>query len=1019
MWREEASLWRRTGWRAAVAAAVASAALAPSTSEASHLPFGLGHGVGGVTDPCQVSLTDALCVTFVTHFAKGDGSQVVREHEVLASVDLPLALAPASQVDVTGDGRNDVAVRVSVPLTLDTSSPTIEVTKLATAPTTLPLRIEAVVDEDDNPDRMTSFGYDSRSTTAPRSWVARIQLNPLGCPLGSSCTQVGLMVGGAARSLAIVSDSFVAGAGLGEDQRSDRFVRRIEYAGDPARGTQVPTSASIAFTEGPDERKLSLTRGEPTTVALLVADPLERGGDKLSGTLDRLPSSVSVTIADAAGSGGASEQRIDYVASAPVRDARLDIERLVREGAATPHRQHVAVAVEDLAREVHLTYSADSGRVHYTASTPTTRIELRAEDEVPFFARARSIFMKLLDVPTEVQASYGDGFVLFDAKGGELGLLEFTAQETPQAPLPDGRPCTPLGEGPAGCDDGLGLLRDPELDGLLLEDGPDRYLLLARSRNLKLADVKTKPDVDAYLDTGSETVAVPPDCVPEPDAPCEPREIRRAFDLSLRIPRDEDEEPQELSDLQDLRARIATLEPAMRFRRFTDDTSSAERTTRYIYTDGEASHLGPRDVTIDGFNLPGLPEGSNEVPATELHIDLRSVPRELEFSHAAKPEDAPEDSPGGGFPLRVETVGPSGLGGLDVLLTSGPDERLPADDGNRTLDGLYLRDFADRFVINTRLQGLRRAFVDRSPETPFGGSELDFELDSSTVSALKVDSRKAIERTVSGDVTFEGTENLQATLTPLPRNVDLNVLDTGPQSSIRLKELTYSADNTADFFDLHERTTFPDFEQSNGVQHIRFERMPRTLHICKTGFGPSCTSQIFERFQANQGSVFIDANPRTEFTYLDHPAEGAFATFTRVFLDVRKFALQADDRDDSGYIAIDTDWRPPIEPVDDPPTGFEDHRHPLPPPIDDQLDGYIDKSDSLTHGIRFDFGEEFAADRRFLDFEKGLLDAVTFDIFDSSGHDNCTGGTSIVRRPHPLPGVDELDLTDEFCEEHP
>lgn len=886
-------------WAVAVLVAAAAVGLTPGHDQAqAHLPL--------------VELLPT--VDFVTVYdpdGAGPGApEAPREHSVPVTIGTGLPLAGGTPIEVTGSGLPDLSVMVEVPATLDSQQPKITIETLPGAPDPLPVRIEALVEDEEDPQRRVSLGYDTQATTAPQRFVADLDLRQLDLDPDTRETSVGLEIGAAGESLTLVSESFIPGAGLNE--RNDRTIRRVKYSGKQDGSARVPATAGIDLTEGEGSQRAVLTRSHPSVVTLLAE---AAGEPRLLATIDRLPASLDLTLDE----------------SGPGRG------------------------------------------IEYLASDPVERLDVNATAESPLFADAREVAVRLEDLPLALSARFGEDGVRLDAKGDAVGLLEVTAQDEPGRSL-DAPACSS-----EPCEDGFDLLRDAALAGVIL-DTDGRYLLHSRIRRLELADVKLEPELDALLDTAPEIVPPDPGCDPI-EGGCGPSERFQPFEAFLRSPGG-------AAAAQELRAHVASLLPSTRLRQADEGG-----TNRIVYSDEGTG--GGTAIEIDGKNVPGLPAGRYR-PAREIHIDLRGMPRQLELTRAA-----------GGFPLSVEAggAGNSVLGEAEIQLTSGPDERLPRfevdDDGVRQLDGLYSRDDPERFVTFARVRSLSSLALDQREDGDGDVLQAALDADSPESPALRIDTRE--------ELSPDEEERVLATISTLPRDLSLVFRD-----SPALTRLDYSAAQTAERFDFEKRRIRRDFGDLGGEQVVRLIPMPRKFEVCKADTGDACTPGMFGRSEANSGSIRISAEPRTSFTYFDHPVFRAFATFTQVGLDVREFALQAHSesefigvflaRGGEGYMAMDTDW------------AADPHPH-ADPPGDARLSGLIHQSESITTGVKLEFGDPFAAERRIMDFDSD----DPLDIFDASGHAVCGAGTKMVSRgpEDTLLGAikgGETDFTEHFCE---
>lgn len=298
------------------------------------------------------SPTCALCVDFVTTYdPPGAAPPTTKLHRnVIANVPhaldvdgpggpLPLGLLPL----VPG-----YELRVNVQ-GLDATHPTIRIEKLAGAPASLPLRIEVLT----GGSTKTSFGYDTLDATAPQSFVADVDLRDRDGNPATTQARVAMTIMGAGQRLTMLNEQF---QGNPVGARTNRQVRRLTLSGSPANGTQVPTSATVDLTSSEGRQHVELTRAQATVLDFALSEP---DGSSTTGTVDKLPASASVTIADADVNGdGEDDTKIDYAGNAVVDRAEVTTDDA--KGSTTN------AVVTGLPTEAHLTHASPTDRTEIT-----------------------------------------------------------------------------------------------------------------------------------------------------------------------------------------------------------------------------------------------------------------------------------------------------------------------------------------------------------------------------------------------------------------------------------------------------------------------------------------------------------------------------------------------------------------------------------------------------------------------------------------------------------------------------
>ena len=333
-------------------------------------------------DSEHASSTCGICVNFYTEYDRdgpGGAAPVKRYHQNLYA-NVPYSL------DVNGN-LGDLAGGLAIPgyeirvvvEGLSATNPTIRIQKLATAPLDLPLRTEIVIGEATK----TSLGYDTLDSTAPQSWVAAIDLGDRDGNVNTSQALVNLTIGGPGRRLTLVTEEF-GGHPIGG--RTDRHIRRATLIGDPARGTVVPSSASLDLTSSPTRTGIHLTHSERTTLEFALDEPGD--GTDASGRVDELPATVDVDLADVDLNGdGALDNSLAFEGSAGVGHLDVHIDSAKTEKApdgttTVVGRQTVDGEVTDLPAVAGLTYADTANRtdVTYNSEGRATRAEIRTDD---------------------------------------------------------------------------------------------------------------------------------------------------------------------------------------------------------------------------------------------------------------------------------------------------------------------------------------------------------------------------------------------------------------------------------------------------------------------------------------------------------------------------------------------------------------------------------------------------------------------------------------------------------------
>lgn len=260
------------------------------------------------------------------------------------------------------------------------------------------------------------------------------------------------------------------------------------------------------------------------------------------------------------------------------------------------------------------------------------------------------------------------------------------------------------------------------------------------------------------------------------------------------------------------------------------------------------------EITLDMADPAGI-----SGRADELHLVLRDLPTSLELSLSST-----------GGSVSLDAHGQT-LGSIEVLLTSGPDQRL-----DPSVDGILLRDLADRYVVFGRITGLRRAVVAQGPppdvliETTGGRI---FRLDLETLKGTKI-------------------EYVRATLDRLVPSVRIQLVET-----TRSQELIYTA--SAPTAGIVLDTNSGDRWNLNAS----IAPLPASFRFCASS-DATCTGSS----SARAGAFSFTASEHTTVSLFDcvRPLNatctraGSPTDFTRV--DLRLRHLQADaDFSDLGF----------------------------------------------------------------------------------------------------------------------
>jgi hypothetical protein len=950
------------------------------------------------------------CVTFLTDYKPPSGPDVICQHGVPAFVTTPIDNVLATQIDVTDPschGTADVGVAVRVPTNLDTNKPSIKVIKEPGAPSTLPLRIEAVQVDGSDPSKRQTVGYDTLDSTAPQSFKVALDLSQGqdGDPQTDD-VHADITTSGAGSSLAFVSDSFTPGSSLNDRQHNHR--NRLEFS------NPVPSSISLDVNTSDDHQHLHLTRDVASTLDFLVSQP--NSDPLVSGELNQMPPTMDVNLndVDSDGNGTLDEKRIVYDADAPVSHATVHVET-VRDANNGPHRLKADASINDLPGHAAFTYDGDNN-FDYSANGNASFARITLNDEKPIFSRARYVDAQLTDVPPHLHARFKSDHIDFSAcqfsinvsirgpicrKFNDLGYLHVRA--LPQAPT------------------GLEFCTIPCEDHLDLTDIPSTYDLNLGISRLKSATVDLEPKLDVQMNTAPELVDSNP-CGKRKakDIICKRRRDlvpvwRTPFNVYVQSPKNAQNPGAGNTTIS---GRVSAIQPATRF------TFDHAHGTHITYSDhGSGAGSGP-DIRLDGSNMAGLPTGENGVQDSAIHVALQNMPRVLSFDGAE-----------GGFPIKVDASAPADpnhgvdniLDKAEVQLTNGPDEHLPEteciDVGStpcaiyRELDGVEVRDTPSEYVIFVRLHGVRHVDVNKFTGAD-KSSHLTADMNANAFDdherALRVDMQKRVSVKPGGGSPVFGTQTTKATLDKLPQHAQLSAVTAGDDTHVN-----YDANETVDHFEYSDETDWDNNAYTGGSsQHVSADPMPAHLEICKVGNGPECAQHRFDDHlqrvhdnpgpigginvspdEANQGSVRLIAEPSTDFHYDADPNFRNPNDFGVVDLTVNHFWLQAQQHEwdcdfgavtcKRGYLGIDTGW----DGTSSPPNG-----------VDPGVIRLVEGPEAINE---FHFPDTWASEAHVFAFEKtGAVSGKVIGV----GRVNCPSGTYLHA------GSDEI--TDRFCKSH-
>jgi len=230
-------------------------------------------------------LADTARFHWRSTYVAADGRQVSREFGSIIGIPDP--------IDVTGDSVPDLLASV----TLKGTTPVLKVARMDGAPANLPLSIQAVLTLPGNPTEYR-FGYDTRTTNAPKAFQAEIGLDSAGATLKvTSKGDQALAVTGAVAPGGVSSATVPASNGDPARPALAPKEQRFGVSFDPA-----PASAALAI--GLPNGQVSaqniaatLSTDRPTRIGINLAD--DSGADKVfvaNAKLDSVDGSLALGL---------------------------------------------------------------------------------------------------------------------------------------------------------------------------------------------------------------------------------------------------------------------------------------------------------------------------------------------------------------------------------------------------------------------------------------------------------------------------------------------------------------------------------------------------------------------------------------------------------------------------------------------------------------------------------------------------------------------------------------------------
>lgn len=300
-------------------------------------------------------------------------------------------------VDVDHDAIPDLLVQLQI----DAGRATVRTSKLAGAPSPLPVSVETVlVDPRGGSDLRASFGYDALADTAPDVYDGTLTL------LGSGrVTSFGLDVRTVApgSTLAVTAGVFDEGPG---GERNDPQTGRVTF-------TPVPAVAHfdvlVGGDVGVDQSGVNVVTDRPTTALVEVVSI--QGADEVRADilLDRIPNSASITYSNlTTGQANLTYNATDRIAVIDVRASSYKAGDLVKD---------FVLRFEDMPLQVTIVQDSPT---HATAQASSPIGLLRvglADDGVPVYNDADPAYV----LATDERGYDSLAFQLHGLSAAELG----------------------------------------------------------------------------------------------------------------------------------------------------------------------------------------------------------------------------------------------------------------------------------------------------------------------------------------------------------------------------------------------------------------------------------------------------------------------------------------------------------------------------------------------------------------------------------------------------------------------
>ncbi|MCA1831742.1 MAG: hypothetical protein LC750_03215 [Actinobacteria bacterium] len=655
-------------------------------------------------------------------------------------------------VDMTGDSVPDILVQ----MTIDAGRATLRVSKLPDSLEDFPLSVEAILQDPrkDIPlpllgppdDKLrVAFGYDALNSTAPQVYDATLAIAGADRVTSFSMDLHTVVPGD---TLGVTGSVYTLGD---NGEHIDPIQARIDFTPVPAVGHfGILSGSDIGPGIGAGQASIDLASDIPTTGVVVIEDIQGTHENRVDATVDKIPNTMSLVLTGVAATG---QQTWNYRAS-----DRVD-EILIKETetrTSTVLNQSIlelqdmsltATLVQD--SPTHSTFQSDSAIGVVRAGLAKGGAPKFLGDDQYLYAfndgTVESLAFQVKQLES-AEVGSGDPFVIgATLKSGPFHLLQVDGAATtegwflnlPHTVKISGSPSagTISYEGsavmgkltldqhnPAGVSgratdmhllmqdipttldlafggssssvsldakgQTLGLIElqltsgpddriDEAYDGVLVEDLADKYVVFSRITGLKKVVATSGDDLGLRLDTAAG----------------------RVFKVSFDTLNSNNHEAT-------LDATLDHLVPSIEIH-----FNAAAGTV--TYTGSDVMDL----ATLDAFDPDGI-----SGRATTAHLRLESIPTSLSLSFGR-----------GGTAATIDAGG-STLGLFQVQLTSGPDDQI--DPGK---DGILVEDLTDKYVVFTRVTGLRKVVVDQGPPPALtlnttGGREfvVDLEQDKPT-----------------------------------------------------------------------------------------------------------------------------------------------------------------------------------------------------------------------------------------------------------------------------------------------